>query len=264
MTPCEKKQDLAPFSGANMIEVVDSHHKVLLAWSAYRKTLNAAPQLITFDHHTDTSRPFRNYIHQEMRSQNKELSEDQFLALQQDLLAKVNFNEPATIISAIKNLSNDEHIVTAIESQIISSAFVIAHNCENTDLNIYKQHKIICREIGFKQTQFGLNQDHDSVLNSTLIDSSLSGFNKILRLNNDPKILDNNYILDVDLDYFNTFKSIEPQDSASFLNLVKNAGLITIATEPDYVESCSIDKMLNSEYLLKKLLSLINTSYLTQ
>ncbi len=67
-------------------------------------------------------------------------------------------------------------------------------------------------------------------------------------------MFENSFILDIDLDYFNSFKSIDPDNVSTFKKIAQQAGLVTIATEPGYVKSCAIDEGLNSEYLLEKLL----------
>ncbi len=51
------------------------------------------------------------------------------------------------------------------------------------------------------------------------------------------------YILDVDLDFFHTRRSLTPKDPGTFYRLVRNAVLITIATE----EECLADGWLDNE-----------------
>ena len=219
-----------------MVEAVDSHQYALLAWAKYRQNLNVAPRLITLDHHTDTSSPFRRFI-------KKNYNTKEFLNVQSQLLESIDFMNLNSVAEAIEKLNNDEHIVTAIKTGVISSAFVLAHNAANTDFEIYKEHKIACRTA----------LDHNLVLESSLLDETVCEFNKILKENSEEALLTEPYILDIDLDYFNTFKSIDPDDSKTFNNLIRNAGLITIATEPIYVKSCALDEGLTSDFLLKTL-----------
>jgi hypothetical protein len=260
-----------------MVKVVDSHHKVLVHWAEYRRSLGTSPRLVTLDHHTDTSKPFRRYIQQNdlvaksLRSNHlgsdfSFTAKDQelcFNQIQNDLLTIMDFNNPRSIDMAIEKLNNDEHIIAAIKSDIISSALVIAHNASNTDLSTYLEHKIICRSVneipdGLGNLAIGkLKLDSDSVLESEFLDNSIAEFNKILESNNEENFLQTPYILDIDLDYFNTFKSIEPSNSQCFESLVQGAGLVTIATEPEYVKSCALESGLTSAYLLDKLINMI-------
>lgn len=232
------------------VNTVDSHHKVLAAWAQYRCTLNQAPRLITLDHHTDTSKPFRRFIN---KTNGKGLSTDKFNGLQNSLLKKINFKDSTTITEAIGKLNNDEHIVASIKTDIISSAFVVAHSAANTDLDTYKQHSIACHSVDEIMINNKLSLKHDIVLESSFLDEALNAFNEILSEAKEDELFSQPYILDIDLDYFNTFKSINPDSPEMFINLIKNAGLITIATEPEYVKHCAIDEGLTSEYLLQKL-----------
>lgn len=161
---------------------------MLSAWAQYRSKLNVAPNLLTLDHHTDTSKPFRNYL---------KLNPNESEA---NLLAKIDYKNSSSIVGAIEKLSNDEHVVTAIKSDIISSAFVIAHNARDTDLDVYSEHKIECRSVGTKQS--------DLVLESDFLEEKISSFDNFS--------IDRPFIFDIDLDYFNTSKSVLPNDSTYF------------------------------------------------
>ncbi len=213
--------------------VVDSHNKVLKAWSECRRELPLAPRLLTLDHHTDTSRPFRKIL-------KNHPDEEQ---LRSQWLEEIKFNDTLSVELAISRLSNDEHIVAAIGSDIISSAFVIAHNADNTNYELFCQHAIACRSVS----------DPDLVLESKFLESCLSGFEEILRLAGKSRIEDQPYILDIDLDYFNTRQSVTPVDSEKFRSLIEGALMVTIATEPEYVEGCSLEPGLTSEWLLDSL-----------
>jgi hypothetical protein len=49
------------------------------------------------------------------------------------------------------------------------------------------------------------------------------------------------YILDIDLDYFHSEKSINPTDTTAFYRLIRNSVAVTIATEPECVEYLRLD-----------------------
>jgi hypothetical protein len=46
------------------------------------------------------------------------------------------------------------------------------------------------------------------------------------------------FILDIDLDYFNTRKAVQPADHAVFHELIRRAAIITVAREPSCVNTC--------------------------
>lgn len=237
---------------SNLI-VVDSHHKVLSAWAKYRHTQKRPPRLLTLDHHTDTSKPFRNYLNSKYESNDAQIETQRRL-----LLNAIDFRKTDSVANAIEKLSNDEHIVTALKSDIISSALVLAHNAYDTDLAIYKEHRIICRSVDRKpNSKKILRSDCDNALESFFLNEMLVSFNDLLVAASESPLHEGPYILDIDLDYFNTLKSISPDDSDTIRNLAKNAGLITVATEPDHVRNCALDFELKSETLLSQLQKLM-------
>ncbi len=62
------------------------------------------------------------------------------------------------------------------------------------------------------------------------------------------------YIIDIDLDYFHTCKAVLPEDTNAFYELIRGAGLITIATERSFIDEWrELDSNLNVEFLLEQL-----------
>ncbi len=250
-------------------KIVDSHHKVLVHWAAYRKKLGFAPRLFSLDHHTDTSQPFRNYVgrlikeqdsglksqdkpDQQLKNQNKK-----FKDLQNALLKSVKFANEDSVVKAVSYLSNDEHIITAIKTNVISSALIVAHNARLTDLRTYLDHKVMCFPVPeVSKVKNKACYEYDKVIDSVFLDQAITSFGQTLKLTNEYLSFSKPFILDIDLDYFNTLKSTYPDDSSTFQFLVKNAGLITIATEPEYVQRCSIEKGLSSEIILNSIAKL--------
>jgi len=55
------------------------------------------------------------------------------------------------------------------------------------------------------------------------------------------------YVLDIDLDYFRTIKSLTPDDPSAFHDLIRRAVAITIATEPDYVHDLNGGRFLKTK-----------------
>jgi len=192
-----------------------------------------APRLITLDHHTDTSAPFRTYLKQHPDEREGEL------------LGAIRFRDPASVEAALDKLAHDEHIVTALRADVLSAACVLAQNAMDTDAACFAQHAIICREVR--------RDEWDRVLESELLDRAIAGFDALLA----EPLLDGDYILDVDLDVFKTFASIAPKDASTFRRLAGGARLITVATEPDFVRRCAVDAGLDSDYLLAGLRRLL-------
>ena len=237
----------------NPAVVVDSHHKVLASWAACRARLASAPRLLTLDHHTDTSASFRTAIRKAAGSDTSTVE-----SLRKTWISEIDFHEQASIERAVSRLSNDEHVVTAIQSRIISSALVIAHDARNTDLATYREHRIICHAVSAEaragQTPRG---DCDRVLESEFLENAIASFDRVLKEASESGLRSGEYIFDIDLDYFNTMNSIAPKDSRTLRELAAGAALVTIATEPEYVKHCALDAGLTSEGLLSALLELL-------
>ena len=194
--------------------------------------MDRAPRLLTLDHHTDTSAPFRTWLRRNPGDR-------------ETLLAAIDVADEASVQRAIDKLDKDEHIVTALAVDVVSSAFVLAQNAMNTDASVFAEHAIACREIA--------DHEWDHVLDASVLDRALAAFDAIAGAS----VTEGPYILDIDLDVFKTFASVAPSDPSTFLRLVANAELITVATEPEFVARLAVDEGLTSAFLLRELRGLV-------
>ena len=239
--------------------IVEHHHEVLPHWASFRRTQSSAPRLLTLDHHTDTSRPFRRHLRQQARDQRQRLSTEVEQQLSQALVAQLDYSNANTIEAAIKTLGNDEHIVAAIGADIIRSAFVIAHNAADTAQDIYLQHKIICRGVDEYLRDGRTQLQPDNVLETDFLATRLQDFDNILRALDEPLLRDGPFILDIDLDYFNTLRAIRPSAPDLIRELAQEAALLTVATEPEYVKYCAVEPDVTWTQLLDELKALLDT-----
>jgi hypothetical protein len=93
----------------------------------------------------------------------------------------------------------------------------------------------------------------DQVIESIILERSIGKANSMAQSANIHSIVEAPYVLDLDLDYFRTLKSLSPDDSVVFYRLIRNAVGITIATEPNWVKQLSLDTELTSECALEKI-----------
>lgn len=230
--------------------IVESHHEVLEHWAQYRRALPQAPRLLTLDHHTDTSAPFRSYL--------KKFPNHEAASLQKLWLEELDFKDSQSVLKAQKKLDHDEHIVTAIKTDIITSALVIAQNAMDTSAETYQQHRIMCLGVDRKRPSSSLDTEElDRVLESDFLQPLLQLFDRQLIEAQEPVLFQAPFILDIDLDYLNTKKSVSPADSQVLGELLQAAGLITIAVESEHVLLCSKEHGLTSSFLLNGIKKII-------
>ncbi len=229
---------------------MDSHHKVFPYWARASREHSQPLRLITFDYHTDTSAPFRNYL----KAQEASLSATERQQLQSDLCCQLVSLDPEISNYAQNHLSNDEHILAGLKAGVLRDALVISPSAQNTEHFTYREHRIICR--GFLEDRSSERSFKEEALESSFLTQQFLSLDSLLSDLKEPVSTETPYILDFDLDYFNTFGSITPNDPSFIIKLARGAKLITIATEPTYVSHCSFDKDLSSEYLLEKLIQL--------
>jgi hypothetical protein len=100
----------------------------------------------------------------------------------------------------------------------------------------------------------------DSAIETDSLNQRLFLIEQITTSADIPGLFDRPFILDIDLDYFNTRKSIAPRDSSTFYRLIQGAAIITIARERSCVEQCQIDERegLDSDFLERALLEHIS------
>jgi len=93
----------------------------------------------------------------------------------------------------------------------------------------------------------------DQAIESITLDRLIHNANSMAQSANIDSIVQSPYVLDLDLDYFRTLKSLSPDDSVVFYQLIRNAVGLTIATEPNYVEQLRLDEELTSECAWEKI-----------
>jgi hypothetical protein len=237
--------------------IVEHHHEVLPHWATFRRTQSSAPRLLTLDHHTDTSRPFRRHLRRQARTQNQSLSDAMERQLSQQLVAQIDHSDAHSIEASMETLGNDEHVVAAIGADIIRSAFVIAHKAADTAQAIYLEHKIICRGVDEYRHAGRMRPQPDNVLEADFLSKRLQDFDDILTALDEPLLRAAPFILDIDLDYFNTLRAVRPDAPELIRALAQEAGLLTVATEPAFVTHCAVEPGVTWTQVLANLRALL-------
>lgn len=248
---------------------------------------SVAPALVTFDHHTDTHLAFLRHMHRD-KDILESIPEHERVAEANRLCSLVK--NKRDVENSVSLLRNDEQIDFAIRSGLISHAYVISHETNPQFVMRSKEYKewlsekvklenlirsIVLQRMPDMNYQMpsnriiSLGNDHfhemDIASYRERIDLSLEDVNlsarmaEVARINQSLFPASNydvlsNFILDIDLDYFNTAISINPTSSSVFYELIHRSQIITIATEDGFVQECCIEgEVLDVPYLLERL-----------
>jgi hypothetical protein len=258
------------------VYIFEKHHHALFPWSKIKAdNIGHNFILFSFDHHTDTHDPFLCYCYHH----NDKMD---------NLISKMNFNEERSVNDAVLKLKNDEHIKTALKIGIFDKAFIISHsNTDDFPVSVQEKERIekfakndpeylmqiISGNYGITPRAERTYEESDIYMppfdaegywgeNDVLEDGFLAEkmvilsrmCSNIISAEGEIKC---DYILDIDLDYFHTMKSIDPSTKKIFSQLVKSAKAITIAKESICVEIVRREKIVTSDILLEKLLELL-------
>ena len=263
------------------IFIFKDHHFALYPWLNLRCKLNKPLNLLSLDHHTDIHEPFLNkcFINNEY---------DKILA--KKYINNIDINNESSLDIVIDKLRNDEHIKTAIDANIINTAFIISYDnhvdkpisyeedkqVKNwKDIHFYdlmgKVHplKNISRPYTYPYDKIYIPKAkmsdrivsdvelYDMALEDEFLKDKLKVFSEMSPKQIDLNGFKDDYILDIDLDYFHTIKSIDPKESTLIKKIMNDARIITIAQEPICVDIVKLDKEVNSKYLEEQLLNFI-------
>lgn len=274
------------------VYVVGNHADAFYFWSKVRCSLGVPPLLLTLDYHTDTHRGFLGHLFLRYNNgsliSNKKVPEREY----DKIISNVDINSLNSISTATKKLKNDEQIDAAIKCGIINHAFVISYSMQHTrsieedryieDCSIknrLKQNGVIpakpihpltykrpCNGIFIIEKGFPVGSTekvytdeytrthHDQAIESEYLCSKLSVIGEMSKAIDIADILNEKYILDIDLDYFRTNKSMNPNNADVFYMLIHKADVLTIALEPQFVEELRLDNNIDANKLRLKLM----------
>lgn len=261
--------------------VFENHNNALRPWAEIKSVHPNPLILITLDHHTDTKLAFftSNFVYDHAHG-NLEKSLDRIA----ERVAQIDPRNEEHIRLAVADLRNDEQIDAAIRLGLFDFAFCFNNQRKNTrsieeeayladefyflseppqppftygvpDRKIYELAEVCvvgCQERGHGDECY--RKHADQVLESTMLNQLIAKANIFAKPAGINSITELDYVLDIDLDYFRSFKGLEPENHQTFYQLVRRSVGITIATEPNYVKRERIDEELTSEYALQRIL----------
>lgn len=231
------------------IYITDHHQQVLLPW--YLEYVNQeykSFELFTFDYHSDTIFPFSRYAYDVL--EDRRLHE----AFKKDKINKVKSKLSVdSIKKLISNIRNDEFILAALELDIINRFTSMNFSPHTHPRNIGVEHKprTICSCNYFPP---GKHCEFDEVLCKYCIPRLDDNFMNSYKFDLPSKP----YILDIDLDYFQTINNFKYKELTYFKNLVVNSSFLTIAKSESNFTLTVNDETTTIDDVEKALLEIID------
>ena len=190
------------------IHIVDQHHQVLNSWAELRRKLPEPPAVWSLDYHTDTLPAFRG-----------EKPAPEF----------GDFRHPEKVSDAVAALRHDEHFDWALRSGIVSGIHLGICGAE-TDIIAHPAISVR-RPAGLPAPEIILNTPEDA---RAMLENFLSDETLIQMFPRLPRPGEK-YILDIDCDCILCRRTLCPASAAIWTELLKNASLITLSRENDWV-----------------------------
>ena len=217
---------------AEKIHIVSSHNEVLLPWAEFRLKRKdpEPPSVLVLDHHTDVMPSFR----------------DENAAIEKDCWKDLSFME-----ETVKKLKHDEHFHFAVVSHLVKECRISA--CVNGTPPAHEALQIHWDERWEDENKVFADPEKyrflaDSVLESAYLEARFG------------KNLPEEFILDIDCDYFATIKSLTPKDRSYFDKMVSSASLITVSREKEWVRLLRFpgEDLLTADKIIEMLFPCLN------
>lgn len=234
--------------GHKRVFIFDDHATAIKPWAQLRAEAGHPLFLLTLDHHTDTHPAFYRQAY------GAHTMAFPFDALRRHWIAELDFADPASVEVAVQRLRHDEHISAALNVKIFAAALVVAIDGTSPTYSLEYEYArrtgqplpprphryhIPDPKIFRLGTQSELMEFPERVIGSRFLAKTLAEADNIMSVLGRGKLFDEDYILDIDLDYFTSPAALQPTQKRVFHRLLTDARAITIAREPGFVRDLS-------------------------
>lgn len=222
------------------------HATAILPWAKIASKQDRPPLLVTLDHHTDTNSAWLRSLFQEVGRDIPRME-----SIREERVSKLDPKSQEDLLHSMQDLHHDEHIDLAIRLGIISGAVVIQHSFSSP----LPEWKARGMEVIPFDSDHLKDENKRGFYDLALDDQWLTPLIKNLPEEIHP--FKRPYILDIDLDYFKTARSLLPINSSTFTRLVDESLGITVAEEEGWVERLWLDHPPEKGELFQQLLKII-------
>ncbi|MBX6746351.1 MAG: UPF0489 family protein [Acetobacteraceae bacterium] len=272
------------------VAIFRSHHYALLPWQRWAAAESEPVRILSLDYHTDKHRAFLRYGY---RTAVEDCDDRDAVAEQarRTRLEALSARDTGSVAAAVLDLQHDEHIDAALRSGIIDLAFVASHEDQgylpsneqlafdrewqhldfvemqirglvrpnqnaSSTYSIPESRLIILDDDTPRPDEAAYRHWRNQVIDGQFLKDRLDLIERICRTGSVPHLFELPFILDIDLDAFNTRQSMSPEDASVFYDLIRRSIGVTIAQEPNCVRECQIDgERLTAPWLQKQLLN---------
>lgn len=251
------------------VYIFENHNIAIIPWVIIKKKIKDDHLgLLTLDFHPDTNEAFRNYL---IRSSNQGSSEKTRENERKNLLDGIDIDKTADLERSVDLLKHDEQIDFAIRKGILDFAQVIQYQGLQEKFSIgeeFPEDRILMIQnfcaVGCSKETHDCScviEHSNQAIESILLNDRLLQTKEYLTNIGKQNYLNKPYILDIDLDYFRTKRSINPEDPTAIYKLIRASAGITIAKESECVlQERLAGEVITSEYLLERILEIISTA----
>lgn len=271
------------------VAIFKSHHYALLPWQRWAATQSEPVRVLSLDYHTDKHRAFLRYGYRTV-AENCDDCDTAAEQARRTRLESLSAQDTGSVAAAVLDLQHDEHIDAALRSGIIDLAFVASREDQgyllsneqiafdrkwqhldfvemqmrglvrpsqnaSSTYSIPENRLIILDDDTHRPDEAAYRHWRNQVIGGEFLKGRLDLIERICRTGNVPYLFELPFILDIDLDAFNTRQSMSPEDTTVFYDLIRRSIGVTIAQEPNCVRECQIDgERLTAPWLQKELL----------
>lgn len=264
------------------VYIVEDHASAILAWAEVRHKLSNQPWLLSLDYHTDCTPAFVNACCASENSMQNEYEE-----YQAERLRRINIRDSVCLRRETCDLHNDEQIDAAIRLGLFRGAVVLCGQSDyTTEPEEIKEWRYISTATGMSRPSgpytyetsldnmyiIGPNDGvgtadkayaREHVTDSGFLQSKLTNcVLPALRAMGVDEAMSCDYVFDIDLDAFQTFRSVSPENSDVFHALIRKTVAVTIACERAWVNRLKVDRELTSDFLLDRMIEHIEQAML--